>query len=68
MRIPEIAICGAIILGPSWTVAYLTEKVIYVIPMLALCTFVVAQLFQNRSKRLDNEDGNHHDGHQTGDH
>ena len=41
---------------PSWTVAYLTDKVIYVIPMLAVSTFVTAQLFQNRNKRLEEDE------------
>tara|TARA_B000000609_G_scaffold127467_1_gene101448 strand:+ start:149 stop:388 length:240 start_codon:yes stop_codon:yes gene_type:complete len=45
-----------IILVPSWTVAYLTDKVIYVIPMLAVSTFVTAQLFQNRNKRLEEDE------------
>ena len=63
-----VTIC-IIILIPSWTVAYFTDKVIYVIPMLAVCTFVTAQLFQNRNKRLEEEDGtNHHDGVHSGDH
>jgi len=44
-----------VILGPSWGVAYLTEKIIYVVPMLAVCTFVCAQMFQNRSKRLEED-------------
>ena len=45
-----------IILVPSWTVSYLTDKVIYVIPMLAVSTFVTAQLFQNRNKRLEEDE------------
>ena len=62
-----IFIC-IIILGPSWTVAYLTEKIIYVVPMLAVCTFVCAQMFQNRSKRLEEDsikkkDEHHEYGH-----
>ena len=63
---------AVIILIPSWTVAYVTEKVIYVIPMLAVCTFIVAQLFQQKTKRLDDEYSKKKDevfdGHHTGDH
>ncbi len=74
MYIRDVITICIIILIPSWTVAWLTDKVIYVIPMLAVCTFVTAQLFQNRSKRLEDDigkkkDDNHHDGmHASGDH
>ena len=33
----------------------MTEQVIYVIPMLAVCTFIVAQLFSNQSKRIEDD-------------
>ena len=74
MYIRDVITICIIILIPSWTVAWLTDKVIYVIPMLAVCTFVTAQLFQNRSKRIDKEDigkkkeDTHHDGMHSGDH
>ena len=77
MYIRDVITICIIILIPSWAVAYLTDKVIYVIPMLAVCTFVTAQLFQNRSKRLEDEadwgkkkdEGqHHHDGMHSGDH
>ena len=55
MRIHDILLISSIILIPSWTVAYLTEQVIYVIPMLAVCTFIVAQLFSNQSKRIEDD-------------
>ena len=55
MSFRDLCLIIFIILGPSWTVAYLTDKVIYVIPMLAVCTFVLAQLFSARSKRLDDD-------------
>ncbi len=55
MRIHEILIISSVILIPSWTVAYVTEQVIYVIPMLAVCTFIVAQLFSNQSKRIEDD-------------
>ena len=71
--IRDILLISVVILIPSWTVAWLTDKVIYVIPMLAVCTFIIAQLFQNRSKRLEDDIGKkkdeHHDGiHTSGDH
>ena len=53
--IRDLILISVVILAPSWTVAYLTDKVIYVIPMLAVCTFVLAQLFSSRSKRLDED-------------
>ena len=55
MRIRDVLIISSIILIPSWTVAYVTEQVIYVIPMLAVCTFIVAQLFSNQSKRIEDD-------------
>ena len=53
--IRDLIVISVVILGPSWGVAYLTDKVIYVIPMLAVCTFILAQLFSARSKRLDED-------------
>ena len=53
--IRDILVISIVILGPSWTTAYITESVVYVIPMLAVCTFVVAQLFSHKNKRLDEE-------------
>ena len=55
MRIRDVLIISSVILIPSWTVAYVTEQVIYVIPMLAVCTFIVAQLFSNQSKRIEDD-------------
>ena len=55
MRIHDILLISSIILIPSWTVAYVTEQVNYVIPMLAVCTFIVAQLFSNQSKRIEDD-------------
>ena len=53
--IRDILVISSVILIPSWTTAYITESVVYVIPMLAVCTFVVAQLFSHKNKRLDEE-------------
>ena len=57
MRIRDVVFISVAILGPSWTTAYITESVVYVIPMLAVCTFILAQLYSTRSKRIDEEIG-----------
>ena len=57
MRIRDVVFITIAILGPSWTTAYITESVVYVIPMLAVCTFILAQLYSTRSKRIDEEIG-----------
>ena len=60
MNIIDILITTAVILIPSWTVAYITDKVVYVIPMLAVTTFIVAQVMQHRNnRRLDKDEGHH---------
>ena len=52
----DLILIVSIILVPSWTTAYLLEKVVYVIPMLAVTTFIVAQVMQHRhNRRLDKE-------------
>ena len=52
----DLILIASIILVPSWTTAYLLEKVVYVIPMLAVTTFIVAQVMQHRhNRRLDKE-------------
>ena len=55
MSIRDLILIAGVILIPSWTTAYITESVVYVIPMLAVCTFVVAQLFSHKNKSLDEE-------------
>ena len=55
MRIRDVVFISVAMLGPSWTTAYITESVVYVIPMLAVCTFILAQLYSTRSKRIDEE-------------
>ena len=53
----DLCIIAGIILVPSWTVAYITDAVVYVIPMLAVTTFVVAQVMQHRNhRRLDKDE------------
>ena len=73
MRIRDVVFITIAILGPSWTTAYITESVVYVIPMLAVCTFILAQLYSTRSKRIDEEIGKRKKGKNdhieiTGDH
>ena len=47
---------GAIVLIPSYAVAYLTEKMVYTIPTLAAATFIAAALKPtNISKKVDEE-------------
>ena len=55
MSIRDVIVISSVILIPSWTTAYITESVVYVIPMLAVCTFILAQLYSTRSKRIDEE-------------
>ena len=57
MNYKDILITASIILIPSWTVAYITDKIIYVVPMLAVTTFIVAQVIQHRNHRRLDEDG-----------
>jgi uncharacterized membrane protein len=48
---------GIVVLIPTYIVAYLTDKMIYVVPMLAAMGFVAASLFddENTTKRLDDD-------------
>ncbi len=48
-----------VILCPTWITAYLTDKMVYVIPMLAACTVIATSLFPSsdaRNRRVE-EDG-----------
>ena len=49
-----IKIC--IILGPTYTTAWISDKMIYVIPMLAVCTLIAAT-YDDKTKRRIEEDG-----------
>jgi len=63
----DILIIAGVILVPSWTVAYITNSVVYVIPMLAVTTFVVAQVMQHRNnRRLDKDEFNEFKKEDTG--
>jgi len=46
-----------IVLVPTYITAYLTDKMIYVIPMLAAASFVAASVLGDKSTRRVEEDG-----------
>ncbi len=48
---------AAIVLVPTYITAYLTDKMVYVIPMLAAASFVAASLSPSRDSRRVEEDG-----------
>tara|TARA_B100001094_G_C18091447_1_gene750636 strand:- start:197 stop:421 length:225 start_codon:yes stop_codon:yes gene_type:complete len=52
--INKALIRGTIVLIPTYIVAYITDKMVYVVPMLAACGFIAASLFENDTKqRID---------------
>ncbi len=53
---------AAIVLVPTYITAYLTDKMIYVIPMLAAASFVAASLSHSKLNRRVEEDGYKDDG------
>ena len=45
---------GIIVLVPTYTVAYLTDKMVYTIPMLAAASFIAASFSKDTTtKRID---------------
>ena len=47
---------GLVVLIPTYIVAYLTDKMVYVVPMLAACGFIAASLFEDDTrKRIDTD-------------
>jgi|TARA_B110000977_G_scaffold190979_1_gene262457 hypothetical protein len=46
-----------IVLVPTYITAYYTDKMIYVIPMLAAASFVAASVLGDKSTRRVEEDG-----------
>ena len=46
-----------IVLVPTYITAYLTDKMIYVIPMLAAASFIAASVLGDKSTRRVEEDG-----------
>ena len=56
----EAVIKGLIILVPSWVVAYLTEKMVYVLPVVVVTGILSMAVIHEGKKRLDDDaaDGN----------
>jgi hypothetical protein len=48
---------GAIVLLPTYLTAYLTDKMIFVIPMLAAASFIAASISNDKVERRVEEDG-----------
>ena len=48
---------AVIVLVPTYITAYLTDKMIYVIPMLAAASFIAASLDSGKIERRVEEDG-----------
>jgi hypothetical protein len=46
-----------IVLVPTYITAYLTDKMVYVIPMLAACSFIAASISPSNLNRRVEEDG-----------
>jgi len=55
--IREGIIKATIVLVPTYITAYLTDKMVYVIPMLAAASFVAASLDGGKVERKVEEDG-----------
>ena len=54
----KIALLQAlIVLIPTYLVAYLTEKMVYTIPMLAAASFIAASIKSDKMERWVEEDG-----------
>jgi len=60
-KMKENLVKAAIILVPTYTVAYLTDKMIYVVPMLVAASFFAHTFGLSSTKR--NVDDNDSDGH-----
>ena len=48
---------GIIVLVPTYITAYMTDKMVYVIPMLAAASFVAASIDGQKIERKVDEDG-----------
>jgi hypothetical protein len=56
-NIKQGLIKAGIILVPTYITAYLTDKMIYVVPMLAACGFIAAALFNDKlENRVDDNE------------
>tara|TARA_B100000282_G_C31379548_1_gene330598 strand:+ start:78 stop:320 length:243 start_codon:yes stop_codon:yes gene_type:complete len=52
---------GIVVLIPTYAVAYLTDKMVYVVPMLAAMGFVAASLFEDDTTKRIEDDGQYKD-------
>ena len=70
MMIRNASIKAAIVLVPSYVVAYLTEQMVYVVPMLAATSFFAGtvdfseKINTQRVDEAETDQGNHHDAHE----
>ena len=48
---------AAVVLVPTYITAYLTDKMVYVIPMLAAASFIAASITNDKHERRVEEDG-----------
>ena len=56
-KLHQALIKSAVVLVPTYSVAYATGKMIYVVPMLAASAYVAAALFSDDIERRVDEDG-----------
>ena len=66
MKIRNASIKAAIVLIPSYVVAYLTEQMVYVVPMLAATSFFASTVDfseKTNTQRVDEAEANQGDDH-----
>ena len=56
-NLKEGFIKALVVLIPTYITAILTDKMVYVIPMLAAVSFIAAGMFNEETKRRAEEDG-----------
>ncbi len=53
----EALIKSLVILVPSYTMAVLTEKMVYVLPMVVVCGMIAMVVVPDTKKRIDDDAG-----------
>ena len=53
----EALIKALVILVPSYTMAVLTEKMVYVLPMVVVCGMIAMVVVPETKKRIDDDAG-----------
>tara|TARA_R110002020_G_scaffold182556_2_gene378091 strand:- start:129 stop:305 length:177 start_codon:yes stop_codon:yes gene_type:complete len=53
----EALIKSLVILVPSYTMAVLTEKMVYVLPMVVVCGMIAMVIVPDTKKRIDDDVG-----------